>query len=388
MILPGATLGMLGGGQLGRMFTVAARTMGYRVIVLDPDPQSPAGEFATEHLRADYQDATALAYLGKTCQAISTEFENVPAATLETLAAQCTVRPSAHAVAIAQDRIHEKTFLRDNGFPTASFAAIRTLEDMEAGLRAVGTPALLKVARLGYDGKGQARVTSLDDAHAAWQEMGREACVLESLVAFETEVSVVLARAADGAVAIYPVAENTHCNGILDMTLVPARVSAACARDAVEMAARIAARLDYVGVLAVEFFVANGTLLVNEVAPRPHNSGHYTLDACVTSQFEQQVRALCGLPLGDTRLLAPVAMVNLLGELWRDGHIPPWQHLFAHPGAKLHLYGKREPRAARKMGHYTCLGDTTEEALAAAMAIREALRAAPRASSPPRLRKV
>ena len=384
MILPGATLGMLGGGQLGRMFTVAARTMGYHVIVLDPDPQSPAGEFATEHLRAGYQDAPALAYLAKNCDAISTEFENVPAATLETLAAKCTVHPGAHAVAITQDRIHEKTFLRDNGFPTASFATIRTPEDMEAGLRAVGTPALLKVARLGYDGKGQACVTSIEEAHVAWQEMRREACVLESLVAFETEVSVVLARGADGAVATYAVAENMHRNGILDMTLVPARVSEACARDAVEMATRIAARLDYVGVLAVEFFVANGTLLVNEVAPRPHNSGHYTLDACVTSQFEQQVRALCGLPLGDTRLLSPVAMVNLLGELWHDGHMPPWQHLFTHPGAKLHLYGKREPRAARKMGHYTCLGDTIEEALAAAMAIRAALRAAPRASSPPR----
>jgi len=376
MILPGATLGMLGGGQLGRMFAQAARTMGYHVIVLDPDPQSPAGEFATEHLRADFQDAAALEHLAKNCDAISTEFENVPAATLETLAAKCTVHPGAHAVAITQDRIHEKTFLRDNGFPTASFAAIRTLEDMEAGLRAVGTPALLKVARLGYDGKGQARVTSIDEAHAAWQEMRREACVLESLVAFETEVSVVLARGADGAVAIYPVAENMHRNGILDMTLVPARVSAACARDAVDMAARIAARLDYVGVLAVEFFVANGTLLVNEVAPRPHNSGHYTIDACVTSQFEQQVRALCGLPLGDTHLLSPVVTANLLGDLWHGGDAPPWSPLLAHPNVKLHLYGKHQARPGRKMGHYSILAPTAEQALAQARAIQEALASA------------
>ena len=373
MILPGATLGILGGGQLGRMFTVAASNMGYRTIVLDPDPHSPASQFATEHLCADFQDAKAIDSMAKRCDAVTTEFENVPAATLQALAAACTVRPGAQAVAIAQNRILEKTFLLDNGFPTARFAAIRTPDDLEAGLRAVGTPALLKVARHGYDGKGQTRVASLEDANAAWREMRREACVLESQVTFETEVSVLLARGADGAVAVYPVAENKHRNGILDMTLVPARVSEACAHDAVAMATRIAACLDYIGVLAVEFFVVNDVLLVNEIAPRPHNSGHYTLDACVTSQFEQQVRAICGLPLGDTRLLTPVVMVNLLGDLWHNEHTPPWQILLDHANLKLHLYGKREARSGRKMGHYNVLAPTLDAAYAQARSILQEL---------------
>jgi 5-(carboxyamino)imidazole ribonucleotide synthase len=377
MILPGATLGMLGGGQLGRMFTIAARTMGYEVIVLDPDPDSPAGKLATDHVCADYQDPAALDYLAKTCAAVSTEFENVPAATLEALARKCVVRPGARAVAITQDRIHEKTFLRDNGFPTAKFAVIRSADDLAAGLAAVGSPALLKVSRFGYDGKGQARVASLEEARAAWEAMRREPCVLESLVPLDTEVSVVLARGVDGAVAAYPVSENTHAGGILDITVVPARVSANLARAAEDMARNVAVGLDYVGVMAVEFFVSNGRLLVNEIAPRPHNSGHYTLDASATTQFEQQVRALCGLPLGDTRLLAPVVMVNLLGDLWRDGHAPPWAELFAHPNAKLHLYGKREARPGRKMGHFNVLAATGDEALATAVAIKRALGGGP-----------
>jgi 5-(carboxyamino)imidazole ribonucleotide synthase len=372
-ILPGATLGMLGGGQLGRMFTIAARTMGYEVIVLDPDPESPAGKLATDHVCADYQDPTALDYLAKTCDAVSTEFENVPAASLEALAARCVVRPGARAVAITQDRIHEKTFLRDNGFPTASFATIGTPADLETGLRSVGASALLKVSRFGYDGKGQARVTSLDEARAAWESMRREPCVLENLVALDTEVSVVLARGVDGAIATYPVGENTHVEGILDTTVVPARVSEALAREAEKIARRIAVGLDYVGVMAVEFFVSGGRLLVNEIAPRPHNSGHYTLDAAATTQFEQQVRALCGLPLGDTRLLTPVVMVNLLGDLWRDGHAPPWDALFQYPNAKLHLYGKREARRGRKMGHYNVIAASVAEALATAEVIKRRL---------------
>ena len=380
MILPGATLGMLGGGQLGRMFTVAARTMGYEVIVLDPDPDSPAGELATDHVCADFRDATALEYLANTCDAVSTEFENVPAAALEALASRCVVRPGARAVAITQDRIHEKTFLRDNGFPTARFAVIRDAEDLAAGIAAVGAPALLKVARFGYDGKGQARVANLDEARAAWESMRHEPCVLESLVALDTEVSVVLARGIDGAIAAYPVGENTHVEGILNTTVVPARVNEALAREAETIARRIAVGLDYVGVMAVEFFVRRGRVLVNEIAPRPHNSGHYTLDAAVTTQFEQQVRALCGLPLGDTRLLSPVVMVNLLGELWRDGHPPPWDALLLHPNAKLHLYGKREARRGRKMGHYNVIAASLTDALATAEEIKRRLAAAAVAS--------
>ena len=374
MILPGATLGMLGGGQLGRMFTVAARTLGYDVIVLDPDADSPAGKLATDHVCADYQDPTALEYLAKTCDAVSTEFENVPATSLEWLAQRCVVRPGARAVAITQDRIHEKTFLREHGFPTADFAVVRDETGLAAAAQSIAGPAILKVSRFGYDGKGQARVEGHAAIQAAWQAMQREACVLEQRVLLDVEVSVVLARGADGAVATWPVGENRHDHGILDVTVVPARVSAVISREAEAMARRIADKLDYVGVMAVEFFVSGGKLLVNEIAPRPHNSGHYTLDACVTDQFEQQVRALCGLPLGDPHLLSPVAMINLLGDLWRDGHAPPWQALFRYPNAKLHLYGKREARVGRKMGHYNVLASSADEALTLALDIQRALK--------------
>lgn len=380
MILPGATLGMLGGGQLGRMFTIAARTMGYNVAVLDPDPDSPAGKLATDHLCADYRDPAALDYFARTCDAVSTEFENVPAETLEWLAQRCVVRPGATAVAITQDRMHERTFLRDHGFPTADFALVRGEADLESAAGRIAGPAILKVSRFGYDGKGQARVEGLGALRSAWESMRREPCVLEQRVPLDVEVSVVLARGADGAIACWPVGENRHQDGILDVTVVPARVSAALTGAAETMARRIAERLDYVGVMAVEFFVSNGRLLVNEIAPRPHNSGHYTLDACVTDQFEQQVRALCGLPLGDTRLLSPVVMVNLLGDLWRDGHAPPWDSVLRHPSAKLHLYGKREARPGRKMGHYNVLAADVESAHAEALDIRQrlALPASPR----------
>lgn len=378
MILPGATLGVLGGGQLGRMFTAAALTMGYDIIVLDPDPESPAGRIATEHIDADYADAAALDYLGRACAAVTTEFENVPAATLETLARHCVVRPDAKAVAITQDRIREKTFLRDNGFATAPFAAVRSENDLSEAVRNVGLPAILKVARLGYDGKGQMRIDNIDDALRAWDALKREPGILEQLLPLDAEVSVVLARGADGVIACWPVGENTHRNGILDITVVPARVGASIAHDAAAVAQQIAAKLGYVGVLAVEFFISNGGLRVNEIAPRPHNSGHFTLDACVTSQFEQQVRALCGLPLGDTRLLSPVAMVNLLGDLWRGGEMPSWSSLLAQPNLKLHLYGKRQARPGRKMGHFNLLAPTAEQALAQARAAQRKLADAPR----------
>lgn len=372
-VLPGSTLGMLGGGQLGRMFTIAARTMGYEVIVLDPDTESPAGKLASDHVCASYDDQNALDYIAKTCDAITTEFENVPASTLEALAASCPVRPGAQAVTITQDRIHEKTFLRDNSFPTAPFAVIHSLEDLQQGIQDVGMPAILKVSRFGYDGKGQFSINETSDIEAAWQALNGEACVLEQRMPLDIEVSVVLARGLDGEVATYPVAENVHEGGILDVSVVPARIDASLANKVTGMAKQIATALDYVGVMAVEFFISGGELLVNEIAPRPHNSGHYTLDACVTDQFEQQVRAVCGLPLGDTTQLTPVVMINMLGDIWHGGNSPDWTKLLDHPNIKLHLYGKREARPGRKMGHYNVVADTIEEALRLAKATQQAL---------------
>lgn len=360
MILPGATLGVLGGGQLGRMFALTARVMGYRVMVLDPDPASPAGAVADIHLQADYQDAAALARMGAECAAVTTEWENVPAATLETLAAHCPVRPSAAAVAVARDRIREKTFVRDLGLATAPFFPIHREAELAAAVAGLRLPALLKTATLGYDGKGQIAVNGPDQAHAAFAQLGERPCVLEEKVDLARELSVVLARGANGETAFYPIGENVHRNGILHTTRVPGRVAPAVAELATGMARRVAEALDYVGVLAVEFFfTTDGELLINEMAPRPHNSGHFSLDACVTSQFEQQVRALCGLPLGSARLLTPVTMLNLLGDLWGETQ-PGWQEVFAHPEAKLHLYGKREARPGRKMGHINVLGEDAD----------------------------
>jgi 5-(carboxyamino)imidazole ribonucleotide synthase len=371
-ILPGSTLGILGGGQLGRMFTLAARTMGYKVMVLDPDFASPAGQMADVHLQADYTDHGALKQLGAACAAVTTEFENVPAASLIELARYCRVSPGAAAVAIAQDRSHEKSWLRDQGFATAPFALVNSEADLDAALASTGTPALLKVSRFGYDGKGQARVNTLEDARAAFREFGGQPCVLEGFVKLEREVSVVLARSDVGDCALFPVAENRHENGILDVSIVPARVPDSLAQQARDMAQAVAEKLGYVGVMAVEFFIADGQLLINEIAPRPHNSGHYTLDACVTDQFEQQVRVLCGLPLGDTRLLSPVAMVNILGDRWHDGG-PHWDTLLKHPAIKLHLYGKETARPGRKMGHFNVLDADLITALALAERMRDAL---------------
>ncbi|QLQ03432.1 MAG: 5-(carboxyamino)imidazole ribonucleotide synthase [Thiobacillus sp.] len=371
-ILPGATLGILGGGQLGRMFTIAARTMGYRVMVLDPDAASPAGQMADTHLQADYADHEALKRLGEACAAVTTEFENVPAASLIELANHCRVSPGAAAVAIVQDRSHEKSWLAQNGFATAPFALVYSEGDLDAGMADVGTPALLKIARFGYDGKGQARVNTREEARAAFREFDGQPCVLEGFVKLEREVSVVLARSDAGECALFPVAENRHENGILDVSIVPARVPQSLAHQACGMARDVANKLGYVGVMAVEFFVADGRLMVNEIAPRPHNSGHYTLDACATDQFEQQVRALCGLPLGDTRLLSPVAMVNILGDRWQNGG-PHWNTLLAHPNIKLHLYGKQTARPGRKMGHFNVLDADPDAALRLAEQMRHAL---------------
>jgi 5-(carboxyamino)imidazole ribonucleotide synthase len=377
VILPGATLGVLGGGQLGRMFVLQARTMGYKAMVLDPDPQSPAGQMADVHLRAAYSDPHALDRLAAACAAVTTEFENVPAEALERLERSCRVRPPVKAVALAQDRISEKGFLERAGFPTAPFRPVRSEEELRAAVRAVKLPALLKTSRLGYDGKGQAPIERPEEAAAAFAAVGGVECVLEERLALETELSVVLARGDDGAIATFPVGENRHRNGILETTVVPARVPRRTADEALATARRVAGALEYVGVLGVEMFVANGgRIYVNEIAPRPHNSGHYTLDACSTDQFEQQLRALCGLPLAEPRLLTPVAMVNLLGDLWQAGP-PRWEEVFRRPGVRLHLYGKAEPRPGRKMGHLNCLADDPDRALALALEARNALVASP-----------
>lgn len=368
-LLPGATLGVVGGGQLGRMFTLAARVMGYKVVVLDPDPASPAGQLADIHLKADYTDAVALLRMGSLCDAVTTEFENVPAQSLEMLARHCAVAPSAAALAVSQDRLREKTRAWELGCDTAPFANIETEADLDAAWGQVGSPALLKTRRLGYDGKGQARVNTRQELTAAFASLGRMPCLLEGFLPLEREVSVVLARNAGDDIAFFPVAENQHRHGILDLTIVPARVPTPVADAAREMAARLARGLDYVGVMAVEFFVLEGGRIVfNEMAPRPHNSGHYTLDACATDQFQQQVRALCGLPLGDPRQLSPVVMVNLLGDVWDPE--PRWEELLKHPGVRLHLYGKAEARPGRKMGHYNCLAPGVDEALALAIQTR------------------
>jgi 5-(carboxyamino)imidazole ribonucleotide synthase len=372
LLSPGATLGILGGGQLGRMFTVAARTMGYRVMVLDPDPQSPAGQMADVHLQADYTDHGALKKMGEACAAVTTEFENVPAASLIELAKTCRVSPGADAVAIVQDRSREKIWLADNGFATAPFALVNSEADLEPASQATGFPAILKVSRFGYDGKGQYRVSSMQELKSAFADLKGNACVLEGFVKLECEVSVVLGRSDAGECALFPVAENRHEGGILNVTIVPARVAKSLSQQASDMARNIADKLGYVGVMAVEFFVEAGKLLVNEIAPRPHNSGHYTLDACVTDQFEQQVRALCGLPLGDTRLLSPVVMVNILGDRWHNGG-PHWDELLAHPNIKLHLYGKETARPGRKMGHFNVLDADLGTALKLAEQMKAAL---------------
>ena len=375
---PGSWLGMLGGGQLGRMFCMAAQSLGYRVCVLDPHDDSPAGSIAERHLRADYVDETALAELGATCAAVTTEFENVPALALQRLAGHTLVAPSASSVAIAQDRIAEKDFVRSTGLSTAPYVALHSVDDVRDAPDAL-FPGIVKVARLGYDGKGQVAVAGVDAAHAAFVALGSVPCVLERRVALEAEVSVLLGRGFDGRSLAWPVAGNVHRDGILARTTLPAPVSEDVARRAVDAARRIADALDYVGVLCVELFVLDDrTVLVNEIAPRPHNSAHASIDACVTSQFEQQARVLAGWPLGDTRLLAPAVMINLLGDLWRDADSgalrePDWAAVLRHPAAKLHLYGKREARRGRKMGHVTVLGTSPEEAAQVADRIEEAL---------------
>jgi 5-(carboxyamino)imidazole ribonucleotide synthase len=371
-----AMLGMLGGGQLGRFFVIAAHELGYQVTVLDPDKNSPAGKIADVHLCTNYDDEAALKQMAAVCQAVTTEFENVPANTLEKLALATTVRPNAACVAVAQHRVLEKTFIKEAGLPVAPFAVINTAADLPDDTSTL-YPAILKVARFGYDGKGQARVKNQAEALQAFTEFMQEACVLEQMLPLDLEVSVVLARDATGNIATFPTVENSHLNGILDISIVPARCSEVLKANAQMLAKKLAEKLDYVGVLAVEFFVVGNQLLVNEIAPRPHNSGHYTIDACVTSQFEQQVRAMTGLPLGDTSLHSDAVMVNILGDSWYDEKEsvlePAWNMAFAHKNLKLHLYGKHEPRKARKMGHFTVIDKKLDAALNVALIARSEL---------------
>ncbi len=373
-ILPPAMLGILGGGQLGRMFTVAAQTMGYQVTVLDPDPDAPAAKFAERHLCSPFDDQTALNELAK-CAAVTTEFENVSADAMRFLAQHTAVSPSGDCVAIAQNRIQEKAWIQKAGLQTAPYQAVCTAEDITAESAAL-LPGILKTATLGYDGKGQIRVNTLEELHAAFAEHGSVDCVLEKMVDLRGEISVIVCRLDSRNMRTFDPAENIHENGILAYSIVPARLPQDIQQQAQQMAQRLADELDYVGALAVEMFVVGEMheLVVNEIAPRPHNSGHHTLNACAADQFQQQVRIMCGLPPADTRLLSSCCMANILGDVWGDdGSEPDWLPLQSHNRAHLHQYGKLAARKGRKMGHFTVLADDADAAFDTAQMLHQSL---------------
>lgn len=372
-ILPGSTLGVLGSGQLGRMFAIAARRLGYRVHVFSPDDDTPTGQVADLEVRADYLDLASVEAFAKGVSVVTFEFENVPAETTRICEKHVPVRPAGSVLFTSQNRRREKTYLRDAGLPVTPFVAVQSVEDLQAALRELGTPAVLKTADWGYDGKGQSVIRSAEDAPAAWAKLGATHAILEAFIDFESELSVVAARGINGDFASYGPIGNTHSRHILDVSICPARVSPKVAAEAAEIARAVLERLDVIGVLCVEFFLTrDGRLLINETAPRPHNSGHLTIDAHVSCQFEQQVRAICGLPLGSSEQRTPSAMANLLGDVWENGE-PNWPALLAFPSVKLHLYGKREARVGRKMGHLTALAPTIDEAERIAIAARAAL---------------
>ena len=366
-IAPGATLGVMGGGQLARMFVHAAQQMGYAAAVLDADPASPAGLVAHRHIRADYLDPVALGELAQHCAAITTEFENVPAAALKRLAERRPVAPGADAVAVCQDRAAEKAHFTRCGVPCAPHAVIETPQQLDA-VGAELLPGILKTSRLGYDGKGQVRVRTRDELESAWADLKQAPCVLEKLLPLAYEVSVIVARSGAGEVVHFPLQQNLHRGGILAVTQVPSPdLTPSVQQRAVDAAERIATALAYVGVLCVEFFVLqDGSVVANEMAPRPHNSGHYSIDACDLSQFDLQVRCMTGAPLAAPRLHSPAVMLNLLGDLWCDAE-PPWPAVLALPGVHLHLYGKTEARPGRKMGHLTITAASFEQARATAL---------------------
>lgn len=372
-IAPGATIGVLGSGQLGRMFAIAARKMGYRIHTFSPGDDTPTGHVADLEMNASYNDLHAVEQFAKNVDVVTFEFENVPAETTACAAQFAPVRPGGHVLNVAQNRLREKRFLNDNGFPTTPFAEITTEEELNEALTKVGTPSVLKTAGWGYDGKGQAKIMSADDLMPAWERLAKQPAILEAFVDFKCEVSVVAARGVDGSFAHYGVMENIHANHILDVTVSHAPVSDKVYKQAVEVTQGIMDQLDVIGVLCVEFFLtSDDELLVNEMAPRPHNSGHITFDGCLTSQFEQQLRAICGLKLGATDYLRPVAMANLLGDVWGNG-VPDWRACSEFSNVKIHLYGKGEPKPGRKMGHLTCLADTREQAMQQVIAARNAL---------------
>jgi 5-(carboxyamino)imidazole ribonucleotide synthase len=354
-ILPGSTIGVLGSGQLGRMFAIAARRMGYRVHTFSPETDTPTGQVADVEVQASYEELDAVREFTRQVHVVTFEFENIPVTTVNAVAERVSVRPSGAVLHTTQHRLREKNFLSRGGFPVTPFRPVRSMDDLRAAVRDLGLPAVLKTAGFGYDGKGQSKITSLSGGEAALRALDGQEAILEAFVDFEREVSVIAARGLDGSFAHYGVIENAHRHHILDVSIAPATVSPKIAQEAVEIARSILEALDVVGLLCVEFFLTrDGKLLVNELAPRPHNSGHLTFDACVTSQFEQQLRAVCGLPLGSTAQYRPAAMANLLGDLWRNGE-PDWPAVCAFPEVKLHLYGKLTPRPGRKMGHLTAL---------------------------------
>ncbi len=363
-VLPGSAIGVLGSGQLGRMFAIAARRMGYRVHTFSPDEDTPTGQVADVEIMAPYEDLDAVCRFARGVSAVTFEFENVPASTAAAAANCAPVRPSGAVLHTTQHRLREKNFLKQAGLPVTPFRHVERFEDLPSAVAELGLPAVLKSAGFGYDGKGQFRIKHLSELPQAWQAVGETEAVLEAFVDLEREISVVAARTVEGNFAHYGAIENQHVNGILDLSLSPARVSDRLKQDAVEIARVILERLDVVGVLCVEFFIGrDGKLLVNELAPRPHNSGHLTFDANLTSQFEQQLRAICLLPLGDVTQWAPAAMANVLGEAWENGE-PDWAAAARQPDVKLHLYGKLAPRPGRKMGHLTALAATAEQAFA------------------------
>lgn len=373
VFLPGSTIGIMGGGQLGRMTAIAARRMGYRVHTFSPDKDTPSGHVADLEVAAKYDDEAAVREFAKGIDVLTFEFENIPVQCIEWAAEHCEVRPAGFVLHICQHRLREKEFLAAAGLPLPPFRRITNAEELKAAIAEIGAPAVLKSAAFGYDGKGQRKIRPGDDLDEAWAPFEGTTTVLEGFVTFEREISVIVARGADGSVITYPVCENAHANHILDVTTAPANLPPAVADHARALAVQIAEAIGLIGLLAVEMFLlADGTILINELAPRPHNSGHYSFDASVTSQFEQQLRAVCGLPLGSTESLRPAAMANLLGDVWANGE-PNWAAALSIPDVKLHLYGKSSPRPGRKMGHLVAFGETTEEAAAKVRKARELL---------------
>jgi 5-(carboxyamino)imidazole ribonucleotide synthase len=373
-ILPGAVVGVLGSGQLGRMFAIAARQMGYRVHTFSPETDTPTGQVADVEITAAYDDLDAIRDFAENVHVLTFEFENVPAVAVEAAAHFAPVRPSGSVLHIAQHRLREKSFLQQNGFPVAPFRPVNSLEDLRSAIEQIGCPAILKTAVSGYDGKGQVTLTKLSDAEGAFAATGSQEKILEAFIDFELEFSIVAARGQDGTFSDWGLIENTHRDHILDLSFAPARVPQTTTVQALEIAKSLLEMLDVVGVLCIEFFLSRDRVFINELAPRPHNSGHLTINAALTSQFEQQLRAVCGLPLGATDFLTPAAMANLLGDLWQEGE-PNWSAMAACPDVKLHLYGKDQVRPRRKMGHLTALGPSADKAVERVLHARKRLSA-------------